>query len=192
MRFLINLKNLIWIWWSNYHYKKIGAELHSTAIDPSDTARTMNSLLFLMNKLYDKFHYTKDGADLLYDAMIPPCEAYKQYRNGELKDDCDGFHSLVYHCLKFSGFEAYLLTANSIKSGHCVVIFRMDYFWHVVDYNSIYTSTRTLETSLGEFNDYYSKKYCNGQKVLCNNLYSYDYKQGKFIMHNTKKMLEEN
>lgn len=192
MRFFLYLKHIFWVWWSNHYYKKHGAELHSTEIDPKDNVKDLQYVRWMVERLYKTFEYTKDSAELLGDAIIPPCEAYKKYKEGKLKDDCDGFHSLVYHCLKQSGFKTYLLTANTGKNGHCVTTFRYMGLWYVVDYNEIYGSCRRLEPSVQEFNDYYSKKYCNNKKVIYNALLEYDYEQGKFVLLNNKKTFYEN
>lgn len=189
----MHIRNYFWIVWSNVHYRNLkGTEMHSTKVDDEDKVKTLSDVEKLTKRLYRYFEYTKDGAELLFDAILPPCEAYKKYKEGKLKDDCDGFHSLVYHCLKQSGFRTYLLTAQTKKTGHCVTVFRYEGLWYVVDYNNIYGSCRRLEPSIGEFNTYFETNYVNGDKVVINELYEYDYTKGKFIMLNFDKTLYAN
>ena len=192
MKLLIHIRNFFWIIWSNFYYKSKKAELHSTQIDSKDRVKNINEIDHLVKKLYRYFNYTKDSIELLGDAIIPPCEAYKQYKEGLLKDDCDGFHSLVYHCLIQSGLRAYLLTAQTNKSGHCVTIFKFEGLWYVVDYNTIYGSCRKLEPSIEEFNTYYESNYLRGDKVIINDLYEYNYTKGKFKLLNFKNTLHIN
>lgn len=189
MKLLIHIRNFFWVIWSNIYYKSKKVELHSTQIDSEDKVKTIDNIDHLVKKLYRYFNYTKDGAELLGDAIIPPCEAYKKYKEGLLKDDCDGFHSLVYHCLIQSGLRAYLLTAQTKKNGHCVTIFRFEGLWYVVDYNNVYGGCRRLEPSIGEFNTYYESNYHKGDKVVINELYEYNYTSGKFKLLNFKNTL---
>jgi hypothetical protein len=76
--------------------------------------------------LYAKFDYTKDGIDQLGDSITPPPQNYAHYLQDTVKDDCDGFHSLMYHCVKKSGIECYLLSVVSNDGGHCVLVFNVN------------------------------------------------------------------
>lgn len=192
MKFLIHIRNLLWLFWSNIHYRHTkGVDLHSTAIDEEDKVETLDDIYHLASKLNRHFDYKDDGVELLWDAIIPPSEAYKQYKNGLLKDDCDGFHSLVYHCLKQSGFTVYELCAQTKREGHCVAIFLYRGLWYVIDYTSVWGSYSRLEPSIEEFNTYFSRNYVNGDKVVNNEVLDYDYEKGKWKALNLKKLFKE-
>lgn len=53
----------------------------------------------LAKTLLESYEYTPDGPSQLFDAMRPPAYCYKEYKQGKLRDDCDGFHSALYHIL---------------------------------------------------------------------------------------------
>lgn len=56
--------------------------------------------------------------------MCPPPYNYERYLKGVLKDDCDGFHALVYHCLFNCDINCCLLAVESPKGSHCVLLFK--------------------------------------------------------------------
>lgn len=53
---------------------------------------------------------------------MPPPQVYRDYMGGLVKDDCDGFHSLVLHCLRVNGVRCYLLAVEARGAGHCVLL----------------------------------------------------------------------
>lgn len=133
----------------------------------------------LLRKLYAKFKWTADGPDQLWDCITPPPQTYEHYLEGLLQDDCDGFHSLVYHCLFNSGYECYLLSAASLKDGHCVLLFRFKDRWYVIDYTSIENGYNTAEEAVQSYNEIYIKRY-DAEPVVMNNIVTYNYKNGTF------------
>ena len=186
-KLLGDIGQLIWVAWSNFLFKKL--ERFNTEVDESDKVKNIDDIAYLVRKLYSKFKYTKDGADQFYDAIVPPPETYKRYREGLLKDDCDGFHSLVYHCLKASGFQCYLLITHSVKSGHCTLVFKYQDLWYVCDYTGIYGSTTDLYTTIEEFNLYFERTYSPEKPVNYNALIEYNYETGKFKFLNFDKTI---
>lgn len=175
-----DLFTLIWCWWSNIRFKK--SERFNTSILDIDKVSNLNEIKNLVKKLYNSFIWTADDITQLGDAVTPPPETYKQYLEHPLKDDCDGFHSLVYHCLYCSNIECYLLTVNPAKmgDGHCILVFKLNDRWHINDYNIIYNGFSTIEDAIKNYNEKYPSIY-KTKEVVYNGLVKYDYKEGKFI-----------
>lgn len=170
-----------WIPWSNFRYRK--EERHSTFLREEDTVNSIPSIQALARRLYEQFDYTSDGPNELWDAVCPPPYAYAQVTSGSrLRDDCDGFHSLMYHCLSQSGIPCYLLSVSAPGGGHCVLTFYFQHCWHVLDYRTLYTNypTSTLSDTVAEYADTYVKVYRKNGPAYFTGLYSYDYKSGKF------------
>lgn len=147
----------------------------------------------LVRKLYSKFVWTKDDATELGDSITPPAQNYLNYLNGKLYDDCDGFHSLVYHCLRASNIQCYLLSVITIDGGHCVLVFNYQDKWYVNDYNDVYSGFATLKEAVEDYNKKYIKIYNdNLGEVVYNGFIHYDYKTGKFrsVKHELKELLK--
>ena len=190
IKFFVDIGQIFWVLWSNFRFRK--TERYSKNIRGEDRLISLVKIRSLAKKFYKSFEYTEDGADQLYDAMIPPSHAYKEYCKGLLKDDCDGFHSLAYHCLQASDIEdSYLLTTHARGSGHCTTVFKYDGLWYGWDYTRIYGGTDSLEALIVEHNKYYEETYSHDKPVYHNAFFSYDYDKGKFKFLNFKKILEK-
>lgn len=167
-----------WCWWSNYRFR--GTRRLDKYVQDCDKVSDLNSIKQLVKRLFAKFEWTADGIDQLGDAVTPPPENYNKYLNAPLRDDCDGFHSLVYHCLKNSGIECYLMTVNPLRGGgHCVLIFNLWGKWYVNDYNQVYMGHVNPQDSVNDYNKMYTLYYKTGE-VVYNGFVSYDYTEGKF------------
>lgn len=173
--------NCIW-WpiWSNIRWskeRKIVCEAKE-----EHKATNLTQIKALVKTLYANFKWTKDGADQLWDSVCPPAYNYKRWTEGVLKDDCDGFHSLVYHCLASSGVECYLLCATHMKGGHCILLLKNKDKWYVNDYNKVHSGFATPQEAIEDYNKIYSDTYEKGKrKVEFNSLTAFNYKKHKFI-----------
>ena len=170
-----------WVPWSNFRYRK--EERHSKELLPRHRVSSLSDIQKLARVIYRDFKYTKDGPDLLWDAVCPPPYAYEELLSGDpFRDDCDGFHSLLYHCLTQSGIPCYLLIVNAPGGGHCVLTFYFEHCWHVLDYTSLYTNypTATLSDTIAEYADTYVTVYHKKGPAYFTGLLSYDYESGKF------------
>lgn len=176
-KFINNIKNRVWVHWSNFRFRK--CERFNDKISEEDKVNNDYKAADLVKKLYSKFNYTKDGFDQLWDAVLPPPEAYKRYQQGLLKDDCDGFHSLVYQCLNGSYISCLLLVVTSPKSGHCVLLFNLNNVWHICDYKNIFRVEGKIGNVVEEYNKYYSLHY-KTKPVKYNCFIAYNYHKGKF------------
>ena len=183
-----------WCFWSNIRFRKskrfISDVEFSNRLDIYNLPYTevIKNIKQLVKNLYKSFKWTADGADQLWDAITPPPQNYQHYLDGILKDDCDGFHSLVHFCLSLNQIECYLLTANEAGGGHCILTFKLNNKWHIVDYSTVYEGYDTLEEAVKAYNDVYVVKYKAKTKVLFNGLVNYDYDKGKFYPVNAKSL----
>ena len=167
----------IWCVWSNYRFRNV--ERFNTQLQDEDKVSNYKDIKELIVRLYSCFIWTQDDITQLGDAITPPPQNYKTYLEQPLKDDCDGFHSLVYHCLYNSGIKCYLLTANPIGEGHCVLTFTLNDLWYVIDYNKIYGGFHELQSAIDDYNQIYTKVYKSKEPVY-NGLVKYSYEDGKF------------
>lgn len=175
-----------WPMWSNFRWRN--STRHNIGIEPEDKVNNLHDLDNLLSKLLKKFTWTKDGPDQLYDSITPPPRNYERYQEGLLEDDCDGFHSLVYHCLYNSNIECYLMSTCAVKSGHCVLVLRFEDKWHVVDYGTIYGGFYSLKQAIENYNESYVTIYNTKSEVFFNGLLSYNYIVGKLQSESIKKL----
>ena len=177
------LSMIWWCFWSSIRFRK--AIRDDIPLKEEDKVKTLKDIKFLVNRLYSKFTYTKDGVDQLGDAITPPPQNYQYYLNGELKDDCDGFHSLVYHCLHGSGIECYLLTVTAEGAGHCILLFKLNNKWYTIDYTSVSKGYDTAEIAVQSYNEIFPVKYKAKSLVLFNGLVGFNYNTKCFYLSST-------
>ena len=179
MRILYNLfAKWWWPMWSNFRFRNCIRK--DTCLKEEDTVHNLTEIKALVKKLYEDFDYERDSFDQLGDAITPPPQNYKYYLDKTLKDDCDGFHSLVYHCLYNSGIECYLLGVCAIGCGHCVLLFKYKDKWYVNDYTKVYPGFETAQEAINNYNDNYIKLYGAQSTVYINHTIKYTYDNGKF------------
>lgn len=175
-----------WVPWSNFRYRKV--ERFNICCNAEDKAYSEATVKALAKRMYEKFDYTSDGADKLWDAVCPPPYAYSTISKGEkLRDDCDGFHSLMYKCLDTGAIKPYLMTVNALGSGHCVLVFYFDLKWYVLDYTTLYEGKHNLKDAVKEYNKIYKDKYKSKFKVRSNLFLKYNYNKGKFRLIKPEK-----
>ena len=157
---------MVWLeclrnFWSNLrwctHRKDTTKEI------PTVNADNLNSTL---REVYNNFEWTMDDWTQLFDSMRPAPYVYNLYFGAEntktdFKDDCDGFHTVIYHILKNNGYDVALITVATkpIKNSHtmCAIKEKIEEngvektVYRIVDY----TSLRGPYTSLQDFVDDY-------------------------------------
>lgn len=176
---------LWWPTWSNIRW--YGKRSASATFQTEDKATTLAQIKTLVKKLYSKFDWTADSWTELWDSVCSPGYNYQRYRNGILKDDCDGFHALVYHCLQQSGItKCYLLSVIKGTGGHCVLIFKLGTAWYVNDYDTVYGSYASYSAAISAYKTIYINNYEGGSgKVSYNSLMRWDYSKKKWYGENT-------
>lgn len=177
-----------WPFWSNIRWKK--AIKKNIPLREEDKVVNIHEIQPLLCEIMKHFKWTADGFTELWDSMTPPPQNYQYYVDGLLKDDCDGFHAVVYHCLVNCGFECYLLAVETYGSGHCVLLMRDGELWHVIDYTHIYNGFSDPQEAIDNYNIQYQKIYNTKNPVYFNGLIKYDYEKGKFegvFVKNLKK-----
>lgn len=146
-------------------------------IVPTEKVSSLNDIQEISNLVFAKFKYKYDDLSQLFDSIKPPSQAYEEYKNGLLEDDCDGFHSVVYHILVNNNISCYLLTlmTHPLIKSHTVLLFNYQNSWYILDYNY---------PIHGKFNnrveaiDYFSKIMINNygcESVDYINLLRYEY-----------------
>ena len=180
IKLLGNLIISLWCRWSNHRFRECIRSNIGT--EPTDKVGTLQELKALVERLYSCFIWTADDISQLGDAITPPPQNYAIYLDRPLRDDCDGFHSLVYHCLYNSGIDCYLLTVTPKKftDGHCVLLFYLDGKWHVNDYMNIYEGFETPEEAIEDYNKLYFTEHKDLGPIVFNGLVEYNYVSGKF------------
>lgn len=190
IKFFLDIKNYFWVKWSNFRFRHL--ERFNKETSEEDIVKNVDDIVKLTNRVLGNFKYKNDDITQLFDAIVPPPQTYQEYLNGLFEDDCDGFHSLVYHCLQMSNIKCYLLITTSKPASHCTLVFKLNDLWYVVDYNNIFGSCNTLKDTLKEFNTYFESTYTKNKKVVYNALVDYNYSKGKFRLLNYNKVLKEN
>lgn len=177
-----------WPNWSNFRWRKA---IKECPVDEEHLAKNLTQVKALVKELYKKFKWVADDATDLGDSITPPAQCYFDFLGGLLEDDCDGFHSLVYHCLQASGMRCYLMSVVSDDGGHCVLAFENKGKWHVNDYNKVYDGYESLKEAVEAYNIEFIKRYCKeGSEVVYNGFI--EYKDGKFrsVKHELKELLK--
>ena len=176
-----------WPLWSNFRWRKA---LKDHSVADEHMVKNLTETRALVKVLYNGFKWTADDIKDLGDSITPPAQCYRDFCNGLLEDDCDGFHSLVYHCLAKSGMRCYLLSVVSDDGGHCVLVFENKGKWYVNDYSKVYDGYTTLKDAVEAYNVEYIKRYCKeGSEVVYNGFIEFNYQTGKF--RSVKKDLKE-
>lgn len=170
--------NVWWPLWSNFRWRKA---LKQCEVKSEDIVDNLVKIKVLVKKLYSKFKWVADDLRDLGDSITPPAQNYSDYLNGLLEDDCDGFHSLVYHCLQASGVRSYLMSVVTDDMSHCVLVFNYKNKWYVNDYNKVYEGYATLKEAVEAYNISYLDCYCkDGSEVLYNAFIEFNYTTEKF------------
>lgn len=159
-------------WWSHLRWHK-HLEDESCAI-PKVTRRTMESAL---KDIYAHYKWKADGFSELTDSYRPIPYIYNMYVQAAesstiFEDDCDGFHSVVYHLFQQNGYDCALITlvTKPFTKSHTMCAFRIKDAYYVVNYQRISGPYMSLQDFVDAYND--SVRYWNLQK--------YDYSIRKF------------
>lgn len=178
VKFFGDIVTSIWCSWSNTRFKQ--AERFDTTLEKDEIIQDIFGVTRTAREIYNNFEWTKDGIDQLGDAIVPPPQNYRNLKNAKLKDDCDGFHSALYHYMYNSGYECYLLSVVAIDGGHCVLIYKDESNkWRVVDYKKVYESFCDMSAAIEDYNTHYQKVY-KLKAPFYNGLVLYNYVTGKF------------
>lgn len=129
--------------------------------------------------MLERFTYTYDKATQLFDAMRSPATCYADYVNGQLLDDCDGFHAALYHIADHNNLDCYLLTymTEDVTKSHTILAIKYaTNNWVAFDYDRALVSS-TGPARLAEFAAHNHKT-----EVIKYNLVKYDYYKGYYYI----------
>lgn len=167
--------------WSRIRWcrkRKIEAYPLQDHITETYTIQTMCS------DVYRKFTWTMDDITQLGDSYAPVEYMYNQYVDSattgkKFQDDCDGFHSVIYHILTQNGYDCVLFTiaTKPITKSHTMVIFKKDDCYYLINYTSVqkYTVGTTIQKIVDTYNATHGLK-----KEHYWNLHKYDYDKNIF------------
>ena len=142
----LKLFHPIKIFWDNFYWHKIKKVNTKIALRDNDKKQSFENCINYIKRISEiiiqSFEYKKDGLKELGDSTPPPPEMYRRYCNSNpWSDDCDGFHSCLYHWATMNNSSCYLLSIYSLKNsyGHCVLAYvDENAIWHVHDYTQDY------------------------------------------------------
>ena len=180
--------NHLWVFWSNIRWKK-SERFYKEILEEDSHITTIKSMGEVVNRVYRKFKYTSDGADQLWDCITPPPQNYLHYVNGELKDDCDGWASIMHFILHYNNIESYVLSVEESWDGHCVCLFKLNDKWHINDYNDIHKGFDTPSEAIQNYNEHYAKVYNPKTPVCYNGIIKYNFEKGKFKLVDLNKLV---
>ena len=105
------------------------------------------------HELWNRFAYTHDGWDRLYDSIDSPASCWmRAFEKTPLRDDCDGFHSGMYWLVsKMDGVRNCLLltvATRGIKQSHTVLFFSLGASFYLVNYRYVSQYLRGLEEAI--------------------------------------------
>ena len=169
------------LWWSKVRW------FNKRKIESKECTEKVNSLTDIRLMCIDvdkRFEWTMDNIDQLFDSYRPTEYLYEMYHDSTIekpfKDDCDGFHTVIYHILKQNGYKCALLTiaTNPMKYSHTMTLFvDTDGRYCLVNYNAVhkYADGTTIQQIIDEYN------YANGfKKEYFWTLHEYNYETKSF------------
>ena len=169
------------LFWSSIRWCRKRKITSNTVVEKVDS--TITSVRAMCNKVYSKFEWTIDDFSQLFDSLRPCGYLYNWYqestKENPLKDDCDGYHSIIYHILTANGFNAAIfnVVTSPISKSHTMTLYKRDNNYYLVDYTSVikYSGGVKIQDIVDDYNKrhgYKKEHYWNVQK--------YNYTQAKF------------
>ena len=152
----------IWINGLRQFWSKIRWYRQSKIISENVQVVNDNNLSSILKDVYTHFEWVADGASQLFDSIRPAPALYNEYlncitSNSKIKDDCDGFHAIIYHILNNSGYNVALLTmvTKPLKNSHTVVVVydSTNNSYRIIDYLHISKPYSTIEEYISKYTD---------------------------------------
>lgn len=127
----------------------------------------------IQQSLFKNFSYQKDFIDEIHT----PAQCYKDYFYNNFNDDCDGFHSALYHILSKNNIEQWLVTQiPKYMYGHTYIIFKFNSKYGIIDYTNVtygITNRKDLITII--------KLYKYDSDYLAHYIWKWDYEKKKYV-----------
>lgn len=148
--------------------------------EKSEKVPTVTDTTFslVVRDVYKNYDWEMDGFSELFDSLRPIPYIYNLYyekkKKGELfKDDCDGFHSLIYYILEQNGYDCFLVTfvTKPLSKAHTMCVVKKAGAYRLINYSAI---SEARYRDIQEIADMYNLpvRYWNAQK--------WDYSKNKF------------
>lgn len=122
--------------------------------------KSLNSIKNIAKEINNRFQYTNDSWDRLYDSIDSPASCVlRTFENPPLKDDCDGFHSALYWFVSHN-FECRLLTTvtEDIKNSHTLLLLKYNQEYYYIDYTYLSKGYKNINSAI---NDIKKRRYNN-------------------------------
>ena len=127
--------------WSKIRWNK---QRKVVAEECKETVKTIAEIRAMCSKVYSCFEWTMDDISELFDSYRPTEYLYNTYLGEKAKgkkwqDDCDGYHTVIYHILIQNGFDAVLFTiaTKPFTKSHTMCLFKADGKMYLVNYTSV-------------------------------------------------------
>lgn len=171
--------------WSKYN--KIKSDSNGFCSDDINQIRNMS------REVYSKFEWVMDNFTQLFDSYRPIPMIYNEYIDATItgkvfKDDCDGYHSCIYHILQnVETLDCAIITlvTKPMSQSHTMCVFTKiennEKRYYLVDYNNIFGGFNSAQ----EIVDDYIKR--RNIPVRYWNLQKYNYEKSKFYTISKKK-----
>lgn len=155
------------------------------AVPCAEQATDIASIKNACSLVYKNFEWTMDDVSQFFDSYAPVEYLYNVYRNAldnggeKIRDDCDGFHSVIYHILTKNNIPAVLLTiaTKPLKVAHTMCLFKYRGFYYLVNYCSV---KRYNYDTIDEIVEDYAANDSSIKKVHYWNMHEYDYEKNVF------------
>lgn len=167
--------------WSHFRWRD---RLAGDTLPVPKNIITRADIQSFLNECYPVFEWTMDGITQLTDSYRPLPYLYNEYYDAKkagggnkFKDDCDGYHTVVWHVLNYNSIECALITlvTKPFTKSHTMCAYKVKESgaakYYVVDYNSIKGPYKDLES----FVDFYRLPVRYWQ------LDKYDYEKQMFV-----------
>ena len=168
-------------YWSRFRWRD---RLAGDTLPVPKNIITRADIQSFLNECYPVFEWTMDGITQLTDSYRPLPYLYNEYYDAKkaggaakFKDDCDGYHTVVWHVLNANSIECALITlvTKPFTKSHTMCAYKATEggrtVYYVIDYNWI----RGVYTSLEDFVNAYKLPVRYWQ------LDKYDYEKQMFV-----------
>lgn len=147
--------------WSKFRWK---SKLAGDSMPIPQGIKTNSDIFAFLNECYPVFDWTMDDITQLTDSFKPLPYIYNEYYDAKkaggstkFKDDCDGFHSVVYHVLNANSIECALITlvTKPFTKSHTMCAYKAvedgKTVYYVCDYNRIRGKYETLDDFIAAY-----------------------------------------
>lgn len=166
--------SFVWNKYLRYIYSKLLFVNDVNDYDICENIQSLSDINNIVNNINNIFIYKKDFIDEIHT----PAQCYKNYHDNNFYDDCDGFHSAVYHILSKNNIEQWLITqVFTNMQGHTFLLFKYIGLYGIIDYKNIKFGI-VSQKYINNILKYY--KYDDGE-YMYHYIWKWDYEKKKYV-----------